>query len=39
MPKFLIEREIPGLGGWSMEQIQKAAKQSRAVLREMRPEI
>jgi hypothetical protein len=39
MPKFLIEREIPGIGAWSAGQRQKAAKKSRAVLRELGPEI
>jgi hypothetical protein len=39
MPKFLIEREIPGIGAWSAGQLQKAAEKSRAVLRELGPEI
>ena len=39
MPKFLIEREIPGIGAWSAGQRQKAAEKSRAVLLEMGPEI
>ncbi len=39
MPKFLIEREIPGIGAWSAGQRQKAAEKSRAVLRELGPEI
>jgi hypothetical protein len=35
MPKYVIEREIPGIGGWNAEQIQKAAEKSRAVLCEL----
>jgi len=35
MPKFVVEREIPGIGAWSAGQRQKAAEKSRAVLREM----
>ena len=34
MPKFVVEREIPGIGAWSAGQPQK----SRAVLREMGPD-
>ena len=39
MPRFVIEREIPGIGAWSPQQFQKAAERSRAVLRELGPEI
>ena len=39
MPKYVIEREIPGIGGWGAEQIQKTSEKSRAVLRELGPEI
>jgi hypothetical protein len=39
MPKFVIEREIPGIGAWSPQQVRKAAERSRAVLRELGPEI
>ena len=39
MPKYVIEREIPGIGGWSAEQTQKAAEKSRAVLGELGPDI
>ena len=35
MPKFVVEREIPGIGAWSAGQRQKAAEKSRAVLREI----
>ena len=39
MPKYVIEREIPGIGEWGAEQIQKTSEKSRAVLRELAPEI
>jgi hypothetical protein len=39
MPKVLIEREIPGIGAWSAGQRQKAAEKSRAVLRDLGPEV
>ena len=39
MPKYVIEREIPGIGGWSAEQTRKAAEKSRAVLGELGPDI
>jgi hypothetical protein len=39
MPKYVIEREIPGIGAWSPTQRQKAAEKSRAVLRELGPDI
>jgi hypothetical protein len=39
MPKYVIEREIPGIGGWSAEQTQEASKKSRAVLGELGPAI
>lgn len=39
MPKFVVEREIPGIGTWSAGQVQKTAEKSRAVLREMGPDI
>lgn len=39
MPKYVIEREIPGIGAWSPQQLQKAAEKSRAVLRELGSEI
>jgi hypothetical protein len=39
MPKFVIEREIPGIGTWSADRLQKAAEKSRAVLRELGPDI
>ena len=39
MPKYVIEREIPGIAGWSAEQIQKTSEKSRAVLHELGPHI
>jgi len=39
MPKFLVEREIPGIGTWSPDRLRKTAEKSRAVLREMGPDI
>jgi hypothetical protein len=39
MPKFLIEREIPGAGQLSSEQFTAIAKKSCDVLREMGPSI
>lgn len=39
MPKFVVEREIPGAGNWTAEQRQKASAKSVSVLRELGPEI
>jgi hypothetical protein len=39
MPKFLIEREIPGLGNMSDGEIREASRKSVAVLKELGPEI
>jgi len=39
MPKYVIERSIPGAGAWSAEQIRTAAEKSAGVLRDMGPEI
>jgi hypothetical protein len=39
MPKFLIEREIPGIGNLSDAEIKEAARKSVAVLRSMGPDI
>ena len=39
MPKYVVERDIPGAGGWSPEQLQKIAEKSRGVLRDLGPEI
>ena len=39
MPKFLIEREIPGAGAMSPEQLQSVAEKSCSVLRNLGPQI
>lgn len=39
MPKYVIEREIPGVGDWSKEQLKAASQTSCSVLNEMGPEI
>jgi hypothetical protein len=39
MPEFVIEREIPGAGSMSEEELQAIAKKSVGVLKEMGPAI
>ena len=39
MPKFLIEREIPGAGNLNTGQLHAVAEKSCGVLREMGPQI
>jgi hypothetical protein len=39
MPKYVIEREMPGVGKLSEEEIQAASQRSCSVLREMGPAI
>ena len=39
MPKFVIEREIPGIGAVSAEQAQAIAEKSCSVLRNLGPQI
>ncbi|HEX6185805.1 MAG TPA: DUF4242 domain-containing protein [Pyrinomonadaceae bacterium] len=39
MPKFLIEREIPGAGDLSAQDLQAISQKSCGVLREMGPQI
>ena len=39
MPKFVIEREIPGAGKMSPEELQRAAQHSNSVLQKLGPEI
>jgi cell division inhibitor SulA len=39
MPKFLIERELPGAGKLTPAQLTKVAQKSCDVLRELGPEI
>ncbi len=39
MPKYIIEREIPGAGNLSAEEIQGVSKKSCSVLKSMGPQI
>ena len=39
MPKFVIEREMPGVGNFSQEQLHEAAQTSCGVLIDMGPQI
>lgn len=39
MPKYVIEREIPGVGGSTNADLHSIAQKSCSVLREMGPEI
>jgi hypothetical protein len=39
MPKYLIEREIPGAGEMSPEELQSVAEKSCSVLRNLGPQI
>jgi Nickel responsive protein SCO4226-like len=39
MPKFVIEREIPGAGSLTDEQLQAVAQKSCSVLRNLGPQI
>jgi hypothetical protein len=39
MPKFVIEREVPGLGNMSDTEICELSRKSVNILREMGPEI
>lgn len=39
MPKFIIEREIPGAGNLSPEDLQNISQSSCAILRDMGPDI
>ena len=39
MPQFVIEREMPGAGRLSAEQLQGASQGSCSVLRQLGPEI
>jgi hypothetical protein len=39
MPKFVIEREIPGLGDMSDQQVQAVSEKSCSVLRNIGPQI
>jgi len=39
MPKFLIEREIPGAGSLSQQELQSVSQTSCSVLQKMGPQI
>ena len=39
MPKFVIEREIPGVGAMSAQQLQAVSEQSCSVLRNLGPQV
>lgn len=39
MPKFVIERGIPGLGGSTAEELRAVSQKSCAVLRELGPQV
>jgi hypothetical protein len=39
MPKFVIEREIPGAGSMSADQLQAVSQKSCSVLRNLGPQI
>lgn len=39
MPKYVIERELPGAGSLSTDQIQAISQKSRQVLTKLGPEI
>jgi len=39
MPKYVIERDVPGAGAASSEQLKYDAKESNAVLRDLGPDI
>lgn len=39
MPKFVFEREIPGIGSASAEQVQAIAQKSCSVLNNLGPQI
>lgn len=39
MPKFVIEREVPGAGNWSPEELKQVSLTSNGVLKELGPDI
>lgn len=39
MPKYLVERQIPGASHWTREQLSAAARKSVGVLRDLGPDI
>jgi hypothetical protein len=39
MPKYVIERELPGAGSLTRDQLKEVAKKSNGVLKELGPQI
>lgn len=39
MPKYIIEREIPGAGNLTVEELQQISQKSCCVLKDMGPQI
>jgi hypothetical protein len=39
MPKYVIERDIPGVGKLSLQQLQEISQKSCDVLRQLGPEV
>jgi hypothetical protein len=39
MPKYVIERELPGAGSLTRDQLKDVAKKSNGVLKELGPQI
>ena len=39
MPKYVIEREVPGVGGWNAEQLRELSQASNKVLSELGPDV
>ena len=39
MPRFIIEREIPGAGALSLEELQAISQKSCGVLQQMGPQV
>ncbi len=39
MPRYVIEREIPGAGSWSPAELHAVAQKSNGILRDLGPKI
>lgn len=39
MPKFVIERDLPGVGALTPEQLRERSRESNTVIRELGPDI
>ena len=39
MPKYVIEREVPGAGKWPMQQLQAISQKSCSILNKLGPQI